>query len=65
MNPLPDSEQAGDRPDRCPFCRSKAIGTVAKVITTTSYWRCQACGEVWNVRNLRTTHSVTYRQGRR
>jgi hypothetical protein len=62
---LPDSEQPGDRPDGCPFCDSKAIGTPAKVVTTTSYWRCQACGEVWNVRNLRATHSVTYRQGRR
>jgi hypothetical protein len=65
MNPLPDSEQPRDRPDRGPFCRSKAIGTLATVITTTSYWRCQACGELWNVRNLRTTYPASYRQGHR
>ena len=34
MNPLFGSEQPGARPDACPFCRSKAIGTLAKVITT-------------------------------
>jgi transposase-like protein len=53
----PDSEH---RPDACPFCRAKAIGTLAKVITTRTYWRCQACGEVWNVANLRST-SKDYR----
>jgi DNA-directed RNA polymerase subunit RPC12/RpoP len=36
------------RPTECPECRSKAIGTLAKVITADTYWRCQTCGAVWN-----------------
>jgi hypothetical protein len=66
MNTLFGSEQPGERPDACPFCRSKAIGTLAKVITTRTYWRYEACGEIWNARNLRSTPSMTYyHQGRR
>jgi hypothetical protein len=35
---------------------SKAVGTLAKVITASTYWRCQACGEMWNPeRHERTT----------
>lgn len=33
------------RPECCPSCRSKAVGTHAKVITPTTFWHCQACGE--------------------
>jgi predicted Zn finger-like uncharacterized protein len=36
------------RPAECPECRSKSIGTLAKIITADTYWRCQACGTVWN-----------------
>jgi predicted Zn finger-like uncharacterized protein len=36
------------RPAQCPECRSKSIGTLAKIITADTYWRCQACGTVWN-----------------
>jgi hypothetical protein len=36
------------RPTECPECRSKSIGTLAKTITAETYWRCQACGTVWN-----------------
>ena len=52
------------RPAACPFCGSKGIGTLAKVITDRTYWRCQACGEVWNMANLRAT-SKDYRYGRK
>ena len=65
MNPVTNSEP-GERPDACPFCRSTNIVTVEKTITTTTYWRCEACGDIWNARNLRTTHSTEYYyQGRR
>jgi ribosomal protein L37AE/L43A len=43
------------RPDVCPFCRSKAVGTLAKVITISTYWRCQSCGEMWNPQRLERT----------
>ena len=38
----------GVRPDKCPACGSKAVGTLAKEITAATYWRCQQCGNVWN-----------------
>ena len=66
MNPVTASEETVERPDMCPFCRSTNFGTVAKTITTSTYWRCEACGEIWNARNLRSTPSMTYyNQGRR
>jgi transposase-like protein len=40
------------RPDKCPFCNSRAVGTLAKVITTATHWRCQSCGESWNPARL-------------
>jgi transposase-like protein len=35
-------------PSHCPSCRSLEVRTTSKVITAESYWRCEACGEVWN-----------------
>jgi ribosomal protein L37AE/L43A len=49
--------ETATRPEACPFCQSKAVGTLAKVITPSTYWRCQACGEVWNPARL---ESVRY-----
>ena len=54
--PIAPVEKAVQRPEACPFCQSKAVGTLAKVITASTYWRCQACGEMWNPeRHERTT----------
>jgi predicted Zn finger-like uncharacterized protein len=36
-------------PSRCPACQSVSIATTAKVPNASSYWRCENCGEVWNV----------------
>jgi len=33
------------KPDLCPFCGSRGVGTLAKVITESTCWRCQGCGE--------------------
>jgi len=53
--PVP-AEPAIQRPEACPFCQSTAVGTLAKVITASTYWRCQSCGEMWNPeRHERTT----------
>jgi transposase-like protein len=35
-------------PSTCPVCRSDSISTTAKTPDANSYWRCEACGEVWN-----------------
>lgn len=48
----PEPADAGQKPDACPFCQSRAVGTLAKVITPSTYWRCQACGEIWNPTRL-------------
>jgi predicted Zn finger-like uncharacterized protein len=42
-------------PATCPSCRSSSIVTKAKTPDTATYWRCTACGEIWNVaRTVRT-----------
>lgn len=33
----------------CPVCGSSSIVTTAKKPDADSYWRCESCGEVWNV----------------
>jgi len=40
-------------PTFCPFCRSKDLRTAAKIINESTYWRCIACGEIWNPGRLR------------
>lgn len=35
----------------CPFCRSAQVTTTAKSAEDV-YWRCQACGQVWNPSRL-------------
>jgi len=50
-------DEAVERPQACPACQSKAVGTLAKSITAATYWRCQACGEVWNVGRRRSASS--------
>ncbi len=40
---------APSAPTNCPTCRSIEITTTSKVINVETYWRCGACGDVWNV----------------
>ena len=47
-NPDRVPEQQIQIPIQCPECRSKTIGTSAATITANTYWRCEACGAVWN-----------------
>jgi hypothetical protein len=45
----PKASDEPEVPSRCPACRSQDVKTTSKVATTDAYWRCEACGEVWNV----------------
>ena len=45
IDPLSQRQESGLKPESCPSCSSKAVGTLAKVITIDTYWRCQGCGE--------------------
>lgn len=46
------SDKVVARPAMCPFCKSKSIGTLAKVITVTSFWRCRQCEGTWTIASL-------------
>jgi transposase-like protein len=35
-------------PTACPSCRSTDLKTTSKTVDEATYWRCAACGEVWN-----------------
>jgi transposase-like protein len=36
-------------PAKCPACGGGELTTTSKVVDRDSYWRCLACGEVWNL----------------
>ncbi len=40
------------RPAMCPFCKGKAFGTLAKVITVTTFWQCRKCAGTWTIASL-------------
>jgi transposase-like protein len=46
-----DSEPARTTisPPVCPACQSASVTTAAKHPDVDSYWRCQRCGEIWNI----------------
>lgn len=39
---------ASDVPTACPACASPDIVTTSKVADASSYFRCKACGYIWN-----------------
>ncbi len=49
----PGPELSPAEPATCPFCASPAVSTTSARVDASTYWRCGACGEVWNV--ARTT----------
>ena len=57
----PGVEAPQPPPASCPTCRSPSIVTTAKSPNTDSYWRCTACGEVWNVSRRQTSTYGTRR----
>lgn len=55
------SSSAVAAPVACPACQSSLIVTKAKQPDEESYWRCTACGEVWNVARSETDRRVWQR----
>ena len=49
----PSRPDDGTTPSRCPSCRSTDLVTTSKVVSADAYWRCCACGEVWNAARMR------------
>jgi len=58
-------EEVEPRPTHCASCGSSDVTTASKVINAESYWRCGACGEVWNVGRQRKNAAQADRWYRR
>jgi transposase-like protein len=41
-----------DAPKSCPFCNSVNVRTTSKEVSVLTYWRCAACGQIWNASRL-------------
>jgi transposase-like protein len=48
-----ESDRTTNSAPRCPECKSPSVTTTAKHPDVDSYWRCERCGEVWNVSRRR------------
>jgi transposase-like protein len=42
-------------PTACPFCRSPRVLAAGDKIDASTYWRCEGCGEMWNLARLQTS----------
>ena len=40
-------------PTGCPFCGSSKVTTASEKVDAFTYWRCETCGQMWNVGRLR------------
>jgi hypothetical protein len=54
MKPMKDPEEPS-APTACPFCHSPKITTASEKVDPSAYWRCEACGEMWNLARLQTS----------
>jgi hypothetical protein len=50
------STEAIVAPTACPFCNSVDVTTTSKAVNVSTYWRCIACGQIWNVGRLQYGH---------
>jgi ribosomal protein L37AE/L43A len=57
--PQPEVEQP-PAPTACPFCRSSRITTASEKVDASTYWRCEACGELWNLGRVRPSSRSRY-----
>jgi transcription elongation factor Elf1 len=42
-------------PTTCPFCGASKIAAQSEKVDADTYWRCEVCGEMWNLGRLRTS----------
>ena len=47
-------------PTKCPECNSPRVTTTSKTITASTYWRCEACGEIWNAGRRQPTYRYSH-----
>jgi transposase-like protein len=65
MNDHPHADDEVSVPTECPSCHSKDIKAADKVVDASSYWRCGACGDVWNVMRQRPANPYAYQRSYR
>jgi transposase-like protein len=49
--PASDSNPPSEEPV-CPFCQKGPVTTTSKKLNDATYWRCHACGQIWNPSRL-------------
>ena len=54
--PLNDREAPPTAPTACPFCRATTIRSPGEKVDLDAYWRCEACGEMWNLSRMQSLH---------
>jgi ribosomal protein L37AE/L43A len=59
MTHTPPDDTPIEAPSACPFCRSLKIAPPPKKVSASTYWRCESCGQMWNVgRNIQPPAAV-------
>jgi transposase-like protein len=53
-------DAAAVTPTVCPFCGSGKISVPAKRVDAHTYWRCEACNQMWNVSRHKAQSSGPY-----
>ena len=61
MNSPPAPDGPVPDPTVCPFCGSTKIAAPLKKVDTSTYWRCEACNEMWNVGRHKAAGAGSYR----
>ena len=59
---LAGDDEDGSRPvpAPCPFCGSSKVMTASEKVDASTYWRCEACGQMWNLGRLKTSSRYGY-----
>jgi hypothetical protein len=61
----PNLADTAGRPAVCPACGSINLAVANKTADESTYWRCCACGEVWNASRRQKTIPTRYDPPRR
>ena len=49
---LRPTTDAVTRPAACPYCKGKAVDTLAKLFTVKTMWSCRKCDRTWTIAGL-------------
>ena len=60
MKTTPQEAPVSVTPTACPFCRSPQIKEASEKVDASTYWRCEACGEMWNLARLQSANRTRY-----